>query len=234
MQMEALVMIHHQRILDVIPVESDGILADGRGERKLEHTDLVVIDIDIRKDILHHRVQDFTRLYEVVDTRRVHAFDDDLLVMRFLPVDLLRDRLIDRYGENQFVVIRTRLHLIDEPLFLFVFRVLHHLLRDLVEGQRQLLVFVILVEVMVVEVGFLLGLDDLLHHLHRRVVLPTVSSAFRFHRHFLQDRIICFHADGIMTFHVVVDHDDSRHISHGTECQGPSVMAFNAEPSLDI
>ena len=89
MQVEALVVVDIERVLDIKPVEGNGPRPYRRGKGILQHTDLVVVDIDIRKDILHHGIQDIAGLHQVVDARRVHALDDGLLVVRLLAVYLL-------------------------------------------------------------------------------------------------------------------------------------------------
>ena len=96
--MVAQVLIHHQRILDIIAVETNGIFTDRRGERVLQHTNLIVVDVHIGKHILHDGVQDITRLEQVVDTLGVDTLDNRLLVVWLLAIDLLRYRLIHADG----------------------------------------------------------------------------------------------------------------------------------------
>ena len=59
----------------------------------------------------------------------------------------------------------------------FLLFVLYLFRAYVVDGERQLLVFVVLVIIMVVQVCALLGRDDSLHQLHGRVVLPAVLAA---------------------------------------------------------
>ena len=184
--MEAIVVVYIDRILNVIAIETDGILADGTREGVLQEPDLVVVDVDIGKYLVHKGRQDVACLNEVVHTRGVHALDNRLLVVRVLSVDFLRDSLVYRDGENEFVVVGTTLNLVNEPLFLLELRRVQQLWGYFVECQRQFLVLVVLVEVMVVKVGLLLVLHDLLHQFYGRVVLAAVSRAFRLHGHFLQ------------------------------------------------
>ena len=122
MEMETFVALHVDGVLDVIAVERDGPRTNGRRERILEHTDLVVVDIHIGEDILHHRIEDIARLHKVVDTAGVHTFDDHLLIVGFLAVDLLRHGLIDGDRQDEFIVVGTDLHLVYQPLFLLVLR----------------------------------------------------------------------------------------------------------------
>ena len=65
--MDATVAIDKQRIFYIIAVERDSAVADRRRKRVLEDAYLVVIDIDIGKNILRYRIQDITCLEEVVN-----------------------------------------------------------------------------------------------------------------------------------------------------------------------
>ena len=96
--------------------------------------------------------------------------------MRFPAIELLQHRLLDRDGQDEFPVVRAELHLVDEPFLVLVARLSHALRRDVIDGQRQLLVFVVLVEVAVGEVSAPLGSYHLSHQLHGGVVLATVAT----------------------------------------------------------
>ena len=121
-KLETQVLIDIQRILDIKAVEPYGIFSDRRREGILQHADLVIVDVHIGKHLFHHRVKDVASLYQVVDSLGVYTFDDGLLIMRFLTIDLLRHGLVDTDGQDKLVVIRTGLDLVDEPLFLLVLR----------------------------------------------------------------------------------------------------------------
>ena len=69
MQVDTRVALNEQRVFDIVAVEGDGTIADRRRKGMLEQSHLVVINIDIGKDILRHGIQDIARLEEVVDTR---------------------------------------------------------------------------------------------------------------------------------------------------------------------
>ena len=122
MKLETQVLIDIESILDIIAVEADGIFSDRRREGILQHTHLVIVDVHIGEHLLHHRVENVASLYQVVDTLGVYTFDDGLLIVRFLTIDLLRHGLVDTDGQDKLVVIRTGLDLVDEPLFLLVLR----------------------------------------------------------------------------------------------------------------
>ena len=65
--MDDRVALNGQCVLDIEPVEADGMLADGRRERILQQSYLVVVEVDIGEDILQRDIDDVTRLEEVVD-----------------------------------------------------------------------------------------------------------------------------------------------------------------------
>ena len=67
--MDARVTVHLHGILYIITIERYGTAGNGRRERMLQDTHLIIIDVDIGKDILRHRVQYITGLEEIIDTR---------------------------------------------------------------------------------------------------------------------------------------------------------------------
>ena len=87
--MEAEVVVDVDGVLDVVAIEGDGIVADGRGEGILEEADLVVVDVDIGEDVVHGGGEDVARLDELVDACVADALDDGLLVVGLTAVDLL-------------------------------------------------------------------------------------------------------------------------------------------------
>ena len=150
MKVKTLVPVNIDSIFDIETVEADSILADGRGERVLEESHLIIVDIDIGEYVLEGGGEDITRLKEVVDTGSILSFDDALLIMRTLAIDFLGQCLIDRDREDEFVVIFTSLHLVLHPRHLLEFGSLEFLGGDVVEGKGNLLIFVILIIVAVV------------------------------------------------------------------------------------
>ena len=233
-QMEALVVADHQRVFDVIAIERDGATTDRRGEGILQHTDLIVVDVHIGKDILQHRGEDITRLHKIVDTRRVHTLDNDLLVVRLLAVNLLRDGLIDRYRQNELVVVRTSLHLVDQPLLLLIFRTIQDGWSNLIDSEGQFLIFVILIVVVVVEISLLLGSNHLLHHLDSRVILTTITPTLSLHGDFLQQGIIGFELDVVGTLDTMIHHHSRGDIADSAEGEHPSLMTGDGIMALDI
>ena len=65
--METLVATHHQRVLDIIAIEGDSILTDRRREGILQHTNLIVVDIDVSKHVLDNGIEDVARLNLALD-----------------------------------------------------------------------------------------------------------------------------------------------------------------------
>ena len=70
----------------------------------LQNTYLVVIDVDIGKDILGDGIQNLASLKEVIDTRRALTPDNIFLIVRSAAIDSLRYRLIN--AERQYQLTR--------------------------------------------------------------------------------------------------------------------------------
>ena len=70
----------------------------------LQNTYLVVIDVDIGKDILGDGIQNLASLKEVIDTRRALTPDNVFLIVRSATIDSLRYRLIN--AERQYQLTR--------------------------------------------------------------------------------------------------------------------------------
>ena len=85
----------------------------------LQQPDLIVVDVDIGENVFHHGVKDVAGLYQLIDTRATLPRDDILFRLRILTIDMPGDGFIHRDGQYQLLVIRTELHLIDQPFTLF-------------------------------------------------------------------------------------------------------------------
>ena len=113
--MDATVTVDSQRILYIETVERDGSVANGRRERMLQDAYLVVVDVDIGKDILCHGIQYLASLEKIIDTRRALAFDDVLLVTRAATVDLLCHCLVNTERQYQLPCQLIGFHLFQQP-----------------------------------------------------------------------------------------------------------------------
>ena len=226
-QMVAQIFIHHQRVFDIVAVEPDGILADRRGEGVLQHTNLIVVDVDIGKHVLHDGVQDIARLEQVVDTLGVDTLDDGLLIVRLLTINLLRDCFIDADRQDELVVIRTGLYLIDEPLFLLVLGGVEHLGLEIVERQRELLVLVVLIIVAVIQIGLFLSGYHLTHHLDGRVVFTTVAATLGFDGDLFQHAVVGLQGNLQYTLDTRVDLYRVGNVTHGCKRELPAIMTGN-------
>ena len=63
------IAIYSQRVLYIKAIERNCTVANRRHERMLKDADLIVIDIDISKDILSDSIQYLASLEEVINTR---------------------------------------------------------------------------------------------------------------------------------------------------------------------
>ena len=115
-QVNALVTLHIDGVLNIVAVEVDGGLADGRRHGVLQNAYLVVVDVDVGKEILGHHADNVARLEQVAHACRLLSLDDGPLSVRVAAVNLLRHRLIDRKWQYEFVVVGAHLHLVLHPL----------------------------------------------------------------------------------------------------------------------
>ena len=184
LEVVAQVALHIDGILDVEPVERHGILADRTGKGILQQAHLIVVYVDIGKDVLQGRVQDVARLDEVVDARGVLSFHYLFLAMGVLAIDMLGDGLVDTNGQDELIVEWAHLDLVEQPLALLELGVLKVDGLQVVHGQSNLLILGELIVRMVVEGGLLLGGNHSLHQLYGRIVLARVFAlALRAHLH---------------------------------------------------
>ena len=168
--MIAQVTIYIDRVFDVIAIKRDGRTPDRTHERILKQPNIVVVDINVRKDVFHNHVQGFTCLQNLIDTLTLMPFDDIFLRLRLFAVDVLRYRFVYRDGKHQFVVIAAGFNLIQHPLRLTQSAAFQILWLDVTQRQRKLLILVILVVRMIIQMIFLLGCNHPPHQFHGRIV----------------------------------------------------------------
>lgn len=232
--MIAQVTIHIHGVRYVITIEGDGILADRAGERKLEQPYLVVIKVYIGKHVLQCRIEDVAGGQQLVDTGALLSHDDVLFRLRVFTIDVLRDRLIHRNGQYQFVIVRTCLYLVYQPLLLGKETAVYIRWLNVVDGQRYLLILVVLIVGMIGQVGLFLCSHHTLHQLHGRIVFPAVAASLLPDHHFGQRLGVGFQFYIERLWRLFRYRYVARLIAHGTEGQHPSFVAFNAVASLRI
>ena len=184
LQMVAQVAIHIHRVGDIETVKRHGCLAYRANKLILEQTDMIVVDVDIGEDFLEHGVQNLACLQHVVHALRARTFNNVLLLLRTLTIDMLRNGLVHRHRQDKLVVVRTHLNLINDPLLVLKLAAVKVGRLYVVEGQRYLLIFVILIVVVIGEVGLLLRSHHALHQFHGGVVLTRVAATLALHHHF--------------------------------------------------
>ena len=173
----ALVLIDHERVGQVVAVETDGLLGgDGADEGVLQEADVLLVDIDVGEAVGKHAVDDVARIDEVVDALVALTEDDGLLGLGVAAVDLLADLLLDGQRQDEFARLGAHLDVLLQEGEVLEVVVLKDLVGKLVEGKGHLLVFLIGEEVALVEVAGGLGSDDLLHHIDGGVVLAAVLA----------------------------------------------------------
>ena len=85
--MYAFALVYHQRIHQIVLIKGNGIVADRTYETLLEQPDVIVVDVDICKNVLQHSPQHVSRREKLFDTVGILSFDDGLFAFRVFPED---------------------------------------------------------------------------------------------------------------------------------------------------
>ena len=100
---------------------------------------------------------------------------------------MLCEGLVHREREDELVVIRTGLYLVEKPWSLLEHGAFKFVRCEVVDCHRHFLILVILIKIMILQMSLLLGSYDTPHKLHCRIVLPGISvAAFRLYHDSLQ------------------------------------------------
>ena len=100
LQVIARVTVHGNRVGNIITVEGNSIVADGRCKRKLQESHMVVIDIHVSENVLDGDIQNITGFKELVYALTCLPHHDMPLILRILPIDMAGYRLIDIQRQN--------------------------------------------------------------------------------------------------------------------------------------
>ncbi len=103
------------------------------------------------------------------------------VLVAFAP-QLLRHRLVDGEGQDQFARFGRNLHMVFEEGHPFELSVLEHPRCDVTHGEIQFAVLLQRIVVVEFEVTAFLGGNDLAHKFHCGVVFARIFGAFRLHR----------------------------------------------------
>ena len=233
-EMDARVTLNGERILDVVAIETDTFIADRRDEGILQQADMVLIEVDVREDILQDGIDDVTSLEQMVDPLGGLSHDDGLLRARVTTIDLLRHRLVDTDRKNHLARLGADLHLFHQPgvllerprLELFGFQV--------VQGECNLLVLVILIVVVERQVGLLLRSHHPTHQFHSRIVLTAVLLALGLDGNLSQHMLVGRQFDVETALGLGCHGNDARLIAHSTEGDVPPLMTVDGEATADI
>ena len=71
-------LVHHERVHEVELVEADGSASDGADEAALQQADVVIVDVDVGKDVGEDRAQHIACIEEFFDAAGVHTLDNGL------------------------------------------------------------------------------------------------------------------------------------------------------------
>ena len=83
--MYAFALVHHQRVHQVVFIERDGIVADRAYESLLEQPDVIIINVDVGKNILQNSPQHVSCGEKLFDTIGVLSFDNGLFAFGIFP-----------------------------------------------------------------------------------------------------------------------------------------------------
>ena len=186
LQVDAGVALYFQRVFNVVAIEVDALVADGRYERILQQPDMVLVEVYVGKDILDNGIDDVARLKQVVDALRSLSHDDGLLRTGVAAIDLLRDGLIHADGQNHLTRSGADLHLLHQPGVALERPRLQLLWLQVVEREGYLLVLIILIVVVLSKVCLLFGGNHTTHQLHGGIILTTVPLTLGLDGHLAQ------------------------------------------------
>ena len=97
-QMDALLLVHHECVHQIVLIEADGSATDGADEAALQQPDVVVVDVDVGEYVRKDGPQHVSGVEELFDTSGVHAFDDGLFALGAFTENGLARRLLDGDG----------------------------------------------------------------------------------------------------------------------------------------
>ena len=110
-----------------------------------------------------------------------------LLTLRIFAIDNLSQRLVHRQRKDVLVDFRTILHLLaEERILLEELGFTQGVGRDVIQGQRQFLIYIIVIMILLLQVVQFLAGHHLLHQLHRRIVLSRIALTLWLDHHFIQ------------------------------------------------
>ena len=189
--MVALVALHHECVGNKISVKRDGGgRTDGTDEGILEQTYLILVEVHIREAVGQHTREDVARIDELTDTITALSLHDGLLLKRVLAIDDLAHLLVHGQGQDKLARLGTGVHMVLQIGHAAEMLILQYLVGHLVQRERHLLILMITEKVSLADIGLLLGLYHSPHHLHRRIVLTTVTLTLGLHLHFPQRRML--------------------------------------------
>ena len=142
-----------------------------------------------------------------------------LFTLRMLTINHLSQRLVHRQRQDILIDFRTILYLFTEKrILLEKLGFTQRVSRDIVQSQRQFLIYMIVIMLLLFQVIQFFAGHHLLHQFNSRIVLTGIFLTFRFHYHFVQSifRRIKFYDQFICP---IVNGDFLGIISHRGESQ---------------
>ena len=174
LQTNTLILIYIDRIVNIEMIEWNSCRAYWRRKTFLKEVNMIIIKIDILKEVLHNCIQSFTRLYKFWNTLSRLSQHDIFLITWTLTIKMLRKRFIYRDWKNKFVIIRTSLHLVKKPRSLLKHRAFKFIRCKVINSHCHLLILIILIVIMVLQMGLLLRSNNTPHQLYCWIILTRI------------------------------------------------------------
>ena len=142
---------------------------------------MIVVYVDVRKNLLQHCVEYLTCLQHIVYSVRTLSLNNVLLHLRIFPVNVLRHSLIHRYRQNKLIIECACLYLVCQPRLLLEYSLIQIIRLYVVYGESYFLIFIILIIVVIVKICTLFCRNHALHKLHRGIVLARILVTLAFY-----------------------------------------------------
>ena len=186
LQVVTQVFTHIYSIFNVITVKADGTVTNGASKVVAQQSHIVVVDVHVCKHIFEHDVHDVARLNQLINAGAALSFYNVAFGLGLLAIYVLGNGFVYRHGQNKLVVIRAMFNLVEHPTPFADKATVYLRWRDVVHGQRYLLILGVLKEVVVFQSRAFLGRNHPSHQLDSRIILARILAPFLPYHHFGQ------------------------------------------------
>ena len=135
------VLFDEEGVLQVVAVEGDGAVGNGRLEGELQQTAFFLVDIDIGEDVFEGGGEDFAGVDEFCHSLVAFAFDDLFFGLGVFAVINFGEGFIDGEGKGELARLWGFLHMVFQKGKAFVFSFVKDFVTHLIEGEGHFLIF---------------------------------------------------------------------------------------------